>query len=155
MMLTLNNSMTYIQFPVTSCSIHLSITSRLLKFKARLTNAIFATINQMFSGSSQLLTMLSELQRKNNLKSAHVIERCSKEHDKTFKLFSCHFQLIDLLSVGCRIYNKQKNAYCDNKNYDVKCESVKMISQIVLDLHGVIVDLKGVGLFGYEQKRLS
>ena len=32
-----------------------------LKFKARLTNAIFATINQMFSGSSQLLTMLSEL----------------------------------------------------------------------------------------------
>ena len=35
------------------------------------------------------------------------------------------------------------------------CESVKMISQIVLDLHGVIVDLKRVGLFGYEQKRLS
>ena len=32
-----------------------------LKFKAQPTNAFFSTINQMFGGSSQLLTMLSEL----------------------------------------------------------------------------------------------
>jgi len=34
---------------------------RTLKFKAQPTNAIFATVNQMFCGSSQLPTMLSEL----------------------------------------------------------------------------------------------
>ena len=32
-----------------------------LKFKAQPTNLSFATVNQMFGGSSQLLTMLSEL----------------------------------------------------------------------------------------------
>ena len=32
-----------------------------LKFKAQLTNALFATVNQMFGGSSQLPTMLSVL----------------------------------------------------------------------------------------------
>ena len=34
---------------------------RNLKFKAQLTSAFFATVNQMFGGSSQLPTMLSEL----------------------------------------------------------------------------------------------
>ena len=34
---------------------------RTLKFKAQPTNAFFATVNQMFGGSSQLPTMLSEL----------------------------------------------------------------------------------------------
>ena len=34
---------------------------RTLKIKARPTNAFFATVKQMFGGSSQLPTMLSEL----------------------------------------------------------------------------------------------
>ena len=34
---------------------------RTLKFKAQRTNAFFATVNQIFGGSSQLPTMLSEL----------------------------------------------------------------------------------------------
>ena len=34
---------------------------RTLKFKAQPTNAFFATVNQMFGGSSQFPTMLSEL----------------------------------------------------------------------------------------------
>ena len=34
---------------------------RTLKLKAQPTNAFFATVNQMFGGSSQLPTMLSEL----------------------------------------------------------------------------------------------
>ena len=34
---------------------------RTLKFKSQPTNAFFATVNQMFGGSSQLPTMLSEL----------------------------------------------------------------------------------------------
>ena len=34
---------------------------RTLKFKAQPTNTFFATINQMFGGSSQLPTMLSEV----------------------------------------------------------------------------------------------
>ena len=34
---------------------------RTLKFEAQPTNAFFATVNQMFGGSSQLPTMLSEL----------------------------------------------------------------------------------------------
>jgi len=34
---------------------------RTLKFKAQPTNAFFATVNQIFGGSSQLPTMLSEL----------------------------------------------------------------------------------------------
>ena len=34
---------------------------RTLKFKAQPTNLFFSTVNQMFGGSSQLLTMLSEL----------------------------------------------------------------------------------------------
>ena len=34
---------------------------RTLKFKAQPTNAFFATVNQMFGGSSHLPTMLSEL----------------------------------------------------------------------------------------------
>ena len=34
---------------------------RSLKFKAQLTNAFFATVNQMFCGFSQLATMSSEL----------------------------------------------------------------------------------------------
>ena len=34
---------------------------RTLKFKAQPTNEFFATVNQMFGGSSQLPTMLSEL----------------------------------------------------------------------------------------------
>ena len=34
---------------------------RTLKFKAQLTNAFFATVNQMFGGFFQLPTMLSEL----------------------------------------------------------------------------------------------
>ena len=32
-----------------------------LKFKGQLTNAFFATVNQMFGGSSQLPTILTEL----------------------------------------------------------------------------------------------
>ena len=35
--------------------------TRTLKFKAQSTNAFFATVNQMFGGSSQLPTMLTEL----------------------------------------------------------------------------------------------
>ena len=34
---------------------------RTLKFKSQPTNAFFATVNQMFGGSSKLPTMLSEL----------------------------------------------------------------------------------------------
>ena len=34
---------------------------RTLKFQGQLTKAFFATVNQMFDGSSQLPTMLSEL----------------------------------------------------------------------------------------------
>ena len=40
---------------------------RTLKFKAQPTNAFFATVNQMFGGSSQLTTMLSELSVINDL----------------------------------------------------------------------------------------
>ena len=40
--------------------LHLSITNRLNQH-AQQRNAFFATINQMFGGSSQLLTMLFEL----------------------------------------------------------------------------------------------
>ena len=55
---------------------------RTLKFKAQPTNAFFATVNQMFGGSSQLPTMLSELLTTVNYlaNSLHTFSR----HSRTF-----------------------------------------------------------------------
>ena len=57
-----------------------------LKFKAQLTNAFFATINQMFGGSSQLPTMLSEL--------------CSTPHAKHLKMLSTVRRQVKMEAFG-------------------------------------------------------
>ena len=43
---------------------------RTLKFKAQSTNTFFATVNQMFGGSSQLRTMLTNLAQRCDLITA-------------------------------------------------------------------------------------
>ena len=60
--------------------------TRTLNFKAQPTNAFFATINQMFGGSSQVPTMLSEL--------------CSTPHAKHLKMLSTVRRQVKMEAFG-------------------------------------------------------
>ena len=118
---------------------------RTLKFKGQLTNAFFATVNQMFGGSSQLPTLLTELgstmwfdyyaldsSRKLGGAAEHLIDGSEKRICRlTFEFKSPH--VIERRSKAYQdAANQPPKWVCErwNNNNDIKCKEKYRLGKI-------------------------